>query len=349
MHDGQAYNKRCRSKKKSNRLKILCIQLKQLGDVLTTTPAVRALAQHYPGCEIDFLTQKPAHTVYQHSPYVQHVYCVRWELKELFPLLRKIYRRKYDLLVDFSGSSKTAVFSRLTHIPRRIGIDSENRNWCFTDTLAVTRHRAYAAERKLALLTPLGIEVDDPALDFFVSEADEADFANRIRDWDIGSGPLIAVSPVSKRAYKVWPAQRFAHICDRLVEQYQAQIFFLIGPGETHFAEDVKKHMHYPSLPVDDSLSLYQAACLLDHAVCYVGNDNGLMHLSIARKTKTIAIFGRPRARNWASPLPIQIALEHDPGCKDHCCHPDCGLECLTGIKVEAVWDELKNILEPRR
>ncbi len=326
-------------------MKILCIQLKQLGDVLMTTPAVRALALRFPGCEIDFLTQKPAHSVYLHSPYVRHVYCVRWELKELLPLLSEIRHRNYDLLIDFSGSSKTAIFSRCTGINRRIGFETRNRNWCFTDAVTMTGTDSYAGRRKLSLLSRLGMEVSDPALDFFVSDEDRRRFDETTATRGGGANPLFAVSPVSKRAYKVWPAQRFAQICDRLVERFHGRIFFLIGPGETVFAENVQKHMKHESLPVDDSLSLAEAACLLDLATCYIGNDNGLMHLSIAMKKSTFAIFGRPRARSWASPLPIQHSFEHDPGCKDKCYYPGCEMECLTGISVDSVWRSLESFL----
>lgn len=326
-------------------MKILCIQLKQLGDVLTTTPAVRALARRYPGCEIDFITQRPADTVYAHSPHVREVITVRWRAAELFPVLRRIYARRYDLLVDFSGSSKTAIFAFATRIPRRLGLAS-GKSWCFTDAVEVPAEITYAAARRLEILRPLGIDDDDPALEFFTGDAETALFDARAAELGIAPGPLVAVSPVSKRAYKVWPAERFAILCDRLVEQYGAQIFFLIGPGESRYAEAVQNHMRQQALPVVDSLNLYEAACLLDRAVCYLGNDNGLMHLSIARGRPTIGVFGRPKARNWASPLPLQTALEFDPGCKDKCYYPGCELECLTGISVDSVWSELQAVFD---
>lgn len=311
-----------------------------------TTPAVRALSNHFPDCQIDFLTQRPANTVYQHSPYVRQVYTVRWKFRELFPLLGKIYREKYDLLVDFSGSSKTAVFSRFTRIPRRLGIDTGKKNWCFTDTRLVPQDITYAGDRKLDLLSALGIEADDSSLDFFITEDHKREFNDKARAWGINGTPMIAVSPVSKRDYKVWPPERFATICDRLVEQYKAQIFFLIGPGEKRFAENVQQRMQNKSLPIDENLSLYEAACLLDLATCYLGNDNGLMHLAIARKKPTFGIFGRPRAANWTAPSPIHFTLEYDPGCKDSCHYPSCELECLTGISTERVWQQLQLFLQ---
>jgi ADP-heptose:LPS heptosyltransferase len=326
-------------------MKVLCIQLKQLGDVLMTTAAVRALAQAYPGCQIDFITQKPAHTVFDNSPHVHQVYCVRWKLSELPPLLGKIKREKYDLLVDFSGSSKTAVFSWCTGIPRRIGHQSKNRSWCFTEAVAMPENASYAAERKLSLLSSLGITISDCELDFYLPPNAAEAFEPKARQLGMDQRKLIVVSPVSKRVYKVWAADRFAKICDRLIEQYKVQIFFLIGPGESQFADEVRAEMKQESLPVDESLSLYEAAVVLDKACCYVGNDNGLMHLSVARKRPTFGIFGRPLAKSWTSPVPFHDSIEFDPGCKSMCLFPSCQMECLSGISVESVWMRLESFL----
>lgn len=316
--------------------------MKQLGDVLVTTPAVRALSRHYPGCEIDFLTQRPADTVYANSPYIRRVICVKWKLRELLPLLLDVYRQRYDLLIDFSGSSKTAVFSWASRIPRRLGFDSEKRGWCFTDRIPEQGGDRYSAATKYGLLSMLDIDTDDLELDYYLPEDANRRFAEKARSLGLDDKPLFAVSPVSKRAYKVWPAERFAEICDRLVARYQAQIFFLIGPGESHFAEAVQAHMKQTALAIDDSLSLYEAACVLERAIGYVGNDNGLMHLSVACKRPTFGIFGRPLAVNWTSPTPIHSSIEFDPGCKSACYYPGCKLECLDGVTVEAVWDRLE-------
>ena len=310
-----------------------------------TTAAVRALALKYPGCQIDFVTQKPAHTVYENSPHVRRVYCVRWKFGELFPLLGRIKHEKYDLLLDFSGSSKTAVFAWFTGIRQRIGFQSKKRSWCFTQAVEMPEGLDYAAARKMLLLETLAIESSDCNLDFYLPPDAADNFEPKARQLGVSQRNLIVVSPVSKREYKLWSAQRFAEICDRLVEQYDARIFFLIGPGESHFAQQVKGAMKHESLPVDETLSLYEAAIVLDKACCYIGNDNGLMHLSVARKRPTFGIFGRPMAKNWTSPVTFHDSIEFDPGCKASCKYPACGMECLEGISIESVWEQLQRFL----
>ena len=310
-----------------------------------TTPAVRSLAQRYPGCQIDYLTQRPSDTIFAYNPHVRNVICVKWKLRELLPLLLRIYRERYDIVIDFSGSSKTAVFIWATRIPRRIGFASKKRGKYFTDRVK-RETNVYSAVSKHNLLSALDINVEDLGLDFYLPPGEIDRCSEKLQTLGFDDRPVFAVSPVSKRSYKVWPAERFAEICDRLVEQYQAQIFFLIGPGESHFAEAVRDHMQQPCLPIDDSLSFYEASCVLKRSVCYVGNDNGLMHLSVASKCPTFGIFGRHKAVNWTSPLPLHHSIEFDPGCKSSCHYPACEVECLNGISVEAVWQELVAFLK---
>lgn len=310
-----------------------------------TTPAVRALAKRYPQAEIDFLTQRPSNQFYEHSPYVHRVITARWRWRELLALLLFVRRRRYDLVIDFSGGSKTAHFAWLSGIRRRIGLADSSAAWCFTEPVGIADEVDYMAARKLEMLRGLDIDTTDASLDFFVAADAGAKFAARSAGWNLDRGPLYAVSPVSKHPYKTWPAERFAALCDRLIERRGGQVFFLIGPGEAHFAERVGERMRHPSLPIVDDLSLHEVAVLVDRAVCYIGNDNGLMHLSVARKRPTFAIFGRHSPRRWAAPTALHETIEYDPGCKSRCYYPGCKLECLTGISVDAAWRRLDGFL----
>ena len=111
----------------------------------------------------------------------------------------------------------------------------------------------------------------------------------------------------------------------------------------------VRSAMKQECLPIVDDLSLYEAACLLDLSNCYIGNDNGLMHLAVARKRPTYAIFGRHSPRNWKAPMALHQAIAFDPGCKSSCHYPECELECLTGISVDEVWEDLTRFLDHQR
>lgn len=321
--------------------KILCIQLRQIGDVLMTTPAVRALAETYPDAEIDFLTEIPAHQVYEFNPKVHRTIKIKRKntLGEWADLIKTLRQNRYSMVVDFLGLPKTAFLSWITGAGIRIGFDFRGRSLFYTDVVPLPEGMHYAPLHKLHLLSKLNITDDNARLEFHITPQDRQMAKQILEKVGVEPGrPLITLSPVSRREYKVWPAKHFAQVCDYLISRYDAQILFLWGPGEYEFVRDVREKMEFPSLPGYDVPTLRETAALCELADLHIGNDNGPMHFAIAVGCRTVAIFGRPLAENWTPPDSSKhLAVEFDPGCKRSCHYPQCGLECINNLPVESV------------
>lgn len=318
-----------------------------------TTPAVRVLHHALPNAEIHFLTQKPSDLIFEHNRHLSRVITIppKPSLGEVVEIIRKLRTEKYTISIDFLGLPKTAVIGRLTGANQRIGFHLRGRSMFYTDPIDVPEEIVYSAEQKLHLLSALGIGSTDMTLDFPVSKSDQQTAGSILRSVNASeSKPIISISPVSRREYKVWPAENFAAICDYLIETCSAQILFLWGPGEYGFVKDVRDKMKYEALPDYPVPSISETVALLEHVDLHIGNDNGPMHFAIAAGIPTIAIFGRPKAENWTPPgSQRNLAVEFDPGCKDTCCYPKCGLECLRKVtpeevveKINILWNQVK-------
>lgn len=331
--------------------KMLLVQLKQIGDVLMITPGIRALATTRPNAEIHVLTQSPSDQIFRYNPHVHrvHLYPPDNHPIKLIRLIRDLRDEHFAAVLDFSGLPKTALFCRLTGIRKRIGFHKRGRTLFYTHSVHPEPGSSYTALKQAQLLTALGIAEVTPQLDFPVGDRDR-EAAGRILS-ALNRDPqkrLVSVSPVSRREYKVWPAERFAGICDFLVESCQAQVLFLWGPGEHHFIQAVREKMHYDALPDYEVPTISETVALLHHVDLHIGNDNGPMHFAIAAGVRTVAVFGRPLLRNWTPPgQERHRAVEHDPGCKENCHYPTCGLECIRDIPVSRVLEEVKRQLNP--
>lgn len=330
--------------------KILCIQLKQIGDVLINTPAIRALAQQFPNSEIHVITEPPAHQIFEFSPYVHkvHKYPKKDNILEIIKLIRRLRKERYDCVVDFQGIPKTALLAWLTGASKRIGGDSKGRSMFYTHAVAPSTHTPYSAQRKAFLLSPLEVEVNDFQLDFFTSNEDDQKSDSILKQLNVNKNQLlISISPVSRREYKVWPATYFSAICDFLIETYKAQILFLWGPGEYHFIEAVRNNMKYKDLGDYDIPTLRETVALLKNVNLHVGNDNGPMHFANAAQKPSIAIFGRPLMQNWIEPgNQKHLGIEYDPNCKNACYYPKCQLACIKGVEISAVKELIQKLLK---
>ncbi len=309
------------------------------------TPAIRALAKAKPDAGIHILTQIPSDQIFEFSPYVSkvHVFPQKGSIQTAISLTRRLRNESYSIVVDFQGLPKTAVLSRLIGVPTRIGHNFRGRAFWYTHSVNAPGELVYSAQAKLFILTALNIKSDDLKLDFFTGEEDQLTAANILKNLNVDPDRLlISVSPVSRKAYKVWPAQKFAKVCDYLIQEYKAQILFLWGPGEYHFIQSVRNHMRNNSLPDYNIPSIRETVALLEKSDLHFGNDNGPMHFAYAAGIPTVAIFGRPAMENW---LPLNnkkhLGIEYNPGCKLTCTYPECGLECL-----DINWESVTNLIE---
>ncbi len=329
--------------------KVLCIQLKQIGDVLMNTPAIRALAENYPNYEIHFLTESPAHQIFEFSPYIHKIYQYpkREKFLDIIKLIYQLRREQFSYVIDFQGIPKTAIISWLTGARKRIGHELRGRSIFYTHPVLSLEHFRYSAQKKGHLLSALGINVKGFQLDFFTDQQDEKKAELILNQLNVQPDQLlISVSPVSRRDYKIWPATRFSKICDFLIEHYQAQILFLWGPDEHHFVKAVRKNMKNSDLGDYEIPTLRETVSLLKNVRLHIGNDNGPMHFANAAGIPSIAIFGKPLKENWIEANSQKhLGIDFDPGCKNQCYYPKCQLECIENIQVDEVKKAILQIL----
>jgi len=310
-----------------------------------TTASVRALARAMPDVEIHYLTQSPSDQIFRSTPHISktHLFPSTNSAKAVFKLLGQLRREKYHTIIDFHGLPKTALITWLIGSSIRIGIKKRGRSIFYSHPVKPLKDRRYSAIQKTHLLSPLNIKSEDPKIDFFIEDKDRQTAKDLFQLLGVNEDKLVvSISPVSRRDYKVWPAKNFAAVCDHLIENYHAQILFLWGPGEYHFIEAVRSQMRQTTLPDYDIPSISETVAILERVDLHIGNDNGPMHFAVAAGVPTMAVFGRPLLSDWTPPdNPLHMAVEHDPGCKEDCFYPKCGLECIKDLKTDPVIAEI--------
>ena len=332
--------------------RILLIQLRRIGDVLMTTPALAALRAAYPEARISYLTEAPSDQIFTYNPHLDEVivYPRKASLRSQLSVLRRLRGERYDLALDFFSNPRTAFITRFTGARRRIGFRFPGRAYAYTDAVhPAAEGPRYAALHKAALLEPLGIRINSPLPQVFLGRAERRYAAEQLHALGVRDGELlVALSPVSRQPYKVWPAKHFARLADSLIQRYDAKVLLVWGPGERHFADAVRLEMRQPALPDYPVPSLLEMGALLERAHLYLGNDNGPRHFAVALGTPTVTVFGRPYPENWTPPaMPMHRTIEYDPGCKASCTYPRCShLNCINAVPYQAVQAETEAMLK---
>ncbi len=323
--------------------KILVIQLRRIGDVLLTTPVVRALRRKFSEAQIDFLVEKPGAEILAGNPYINHL--LVYDKKDHLQWIRRIRAEKYDLLLDYLGNPRTAWITGLSGAKHRLGFERLGRDLVYSIKVRPDPVPKYVPAYKLDLLKPLGIENNNVSLDLVISDQAKARIQEFLTKEKISaSDMLVGISPTSRRQARRWLKQGFAEVADCLMQKYKAKVIFLWGPGEETYIDDViglmkKRPLKSPALSIAESIALTDALKL------FIGNDNGPMHIAQGLKVPTVTVFGPTQSINWSEQGPNNIVVKADVPCLE-CNKQECeSMCCMERSTVSMVEEAIKKVV----
>lgn len=286
---------------------ILIIKLRKLGDVLATTPAVRQLRILYPDAKITVLTEPLGAKIYEHSSHIDELLILKYKptISEFISIGWRVFRGKYDLVIDFYFHSKTALLTRISGARYRFGYSKSGKStWAYNFVTQLTMHditKVYCVNHQLKLIESLGVDYTDNTIEFEI--ADEIRLqAQQFANSNNFTSKTIAFCALSERADAQVPVDLLIKIGNYLLNQGY-NLYFVYGPNEKHLALRVYNHLEdksrciidYEVPTVAEQCAIFESCCL------YVGNDGGNKHMATAAGISTIGIFYRDNPPVWTA------------------------------------------------
>lgn len=272
-------------------MRILVIKLSSLGDVLHALPAVAELADQL-AAEVDWAVQ-PAF-----APLVRTFSCVREVIEVSRPshplaymaAIRWIRKTHYDYVVDFQGLLKSAVVARLAHAKRRIGpsFAREGSRFFYTELAGTLNKNRHAIDECFDVIRHLGLALPEVPQFPITIPAIDLDTLVPLT----AAGPRIALAPLSRWESKNWPAEHFASLLKRLVEQHDARVYVIGGPGDRSVSEEIIASAGVEAANLCGRTSLSESLGVLAQCEALVSNDSGPMHMGAALGVKCVVPFG---------------------------------------------------------
>lgn len=332
--------------------KILVIQLRQIGDVLLTTPAVRALREQYPDSTIWYLTETGPSKILQGNPHIDRIVTRQRKasLADDLKLLWTLRQERFDLLIDFFSNGRSAWMSFVTGARHRVAVHHAGRAFWYSFAPNIHTGRGYAPEDKLALLRAIGIqgELTPPVLTIPDAAKNYIDAFFKARGLDTppaaAQSPIVTIDPTSRRQARRWLPERYAQLADELLERYQARCIFLWGPGEQEMIESLVKQAKRPHILACQT-DLMQAAALIARSDLHIGNCSAPRHIAVAVGTPSLIVMGPTSAANWTYPSPQHKAMRGNVPCLE-CQKIECAThECMVALTVEMMADAAGELL----
>jgi len=256
--------------------KILIIRFSSIGDIVLTTPVIRALKQQLPGAEVHYITKKQFEPVLISNPYIDKLWLYSGNFKELLPLLRA---ERFNFVVDLHKNYRSLYLKLM--LGRPSGTFSKlnilkfllvNFKWNLLPGIHIVDRYFKAAGK-------LGIKNDGKGLDYFISSADEV---------VPGFPEYVAVVIGGKHNTKIFPPEKVAEVINKL----ELPVILLGGKEDRKRGEEIVSMALRPILNTCGEYSLNQSASLLRQSSAVLTNDTGLMHVATAYRKKIVSVWG---------------------------------------------------------
>jgi lipopolysaccharide heptosyltransferase II len=344
---------------------ILAVRLDTIGDVLMTTPALRAL-RSVENTRITLLTSSAGARVAALVPEIDHVvtYEAPW-MKHTDPsdpavdllVAEDLAGRGFDAAVIFTVFSQSplpaAMLCRLARIPRRAAHCRENPYHLLTEWIRETepeRGIRHEVRRQLDLVAALGRTTSDERLSLRVPDAARRRVRELLRREGLDTvDPWVAVHPGASAPARRYPAGGYADAAS-LLSHAGFRVVFTGTGSERPLIEPIRSAMDARSWSLAGRLDLADLAALIEAAPVLVTNNTGPAHVAAAVGTPVVDLYALTNPQHTPWRVPSRVLFEDVPcrNCFGSICREG-HHRCLRGVAPPAVAAAAIELFERRR
>ncbi|HZZ19456.1 MAG TPA: glycosyltransferase family 9 protein [Opitutaceae bacterium] len=275
--------------------KILVIRRRYLGDVVLLGSLLRNLKLHWPGCRIVAAVEPGYAGILGLNPDVDAVISPPSGAAGWFAFARKVRAEKFSHVLDIDNTERTALIARLSGAPFRLalhhGTHPIRMRVMYTDV--VHEHESEHENQPitdyyLKALGPMGVPVATRDIRLEAREADIAEWGRYVG----AQGRTLLVHPGSRSEMRIWPAQNFAAVCDRVQDELGVQVVLAGGPAEFKLIQNIKDLMRTHVIAPGAIKTQPLFAALAKASTAFLCHDSGPMHVAAAVGTPVIALYG---------------------------------------------------------
>lgn len=286
--------------------KILLIRLKGIGDVILSTPLLRALKKAFPKAEVHFLTRSASAPILKKNPHVDQVLIhpeKAGSLPELAGFVRSLRAARYDWVLDLAAEPRSAWLTLATGARLRAGYAFRFRQWAFNRRIPKNKVRKYQVEVNLDILRALGVPDDGNRTEIFL-ERSELEWAERSWGELEKNGKMkwkVGFNPTGMWSSKRWPADHWRRLGSLVRQKWGAQPVLFGAPADREILEEIRWGTGDTFL-VKPEGGLLESAAFVSKMDLLIGNDGTPQHLAQAFGVKSLTLCGPHWGMSWTKP-----------------------------------------------
>lgn len=290
----------------NKKIKILVIQQKMVGDVLTCTVLFEILKKHIPNSQLDYLINSTTSPVVLNNPFIDNLILFDEDsgkkLSYLRQLGKKIQREEYDIVIDPYSKLSSNLLTYYSKAPVRISFKKWYTDFLYTKTYRRKKKAntiaGIAIEDRIALIENLikeKISLVQPKIYLSDKEIEEA--KKILVQQNINSkNPLLMISILGSNSLKTYPSNYMAQLLDWLSDLIpNAQVLFNYIPSQKEKAKEIFEKCNAKTqkqIRLDIyGKSLREFIAICHHCDAVIGNEGGAINIGKALGKKTFSVF----------------------------------------------------------
>ena len=324
--------------------RILIIRLSSLGDILLTTPFIRAIKTQFPHIKIDMLIKKGYADVIKLNPYINNKLFFKKDNDDNNSLIEQLRNNNYELVIDLQNNLRSNKITSSLKL-NKVKFDKRSFDKFLLVNFKINKLREAQPIPIRYANTIQNIKLDKQGLDLFTNKSANPAIINK--------NNLIGFCPGARHFTKRWLKEYFIELGNKLVQNGYLIVLFGGKIDKEICTELAVKISGAINLSNEDDLLQTAADMKLCKAI--VCNDSGLMHTASAVGKKVIAIFGSTVKEFGFIPFNCdRLILENNLLTCRPCSHigrgdcPKKHFECMKSIKPEFVFEQLKSFLNTK-
>ena len=330
--------------------KIVCFSNTAIGDTLFSTPVFRSLKKHFPNKKLIVVMNPKNYKLFETNPYIDEIILYSGKTKDFFKVLTQLKKIKPELILGLHSNepqaTPLAVLSGAKYIIK-IPNDKNTFNKWHTNKIIPKIKNEHFIKMRLKHLKYLGIEENDCEMDLFLQQKWIKEVENYFKNIKSSKfiGFQIGTSTISRR----WFNENWIELGKKLLNIYpDTQIILTGAPNEKYLTNEVEKGINDKRvLNLAGKFSLGGATALINKLDLLITPDTGPLHIAIALKTPTIALFvaANHNETNACYDEDIHLYIQ-----KPHTCQPcidkSCKIpECMKQIQTKDILNKVKELI----
>lgn len=319
---------------------ILIIRLSSLGDILLSTPLIRATKNKYPDSEITFLCREEYLNSISTNPHISRFLALKIDINEA-EIIENINNMKFDLVIDLQNNFRSRnILKTIKAVIYRFSKPTIKK--FLLVNFKINLFGNYRSIPELYAETVPGIELDGEGVEFYAEE--------KFKTVLTAGEKYIGFIPGSRHYTKRWPGEYFTQL-GQLLNKYGYTIVLFGGKEDKEICSSISSRITKVKDLSNDN-DLYQTAVDMKMCSLIIGNDSGLMHVASTFFIPLIVLFGSSVEQFGFAPYKREaIIVQNDllkcRPCshfgKDHC--PKRHFKCMLELTPNIVFEKIKKAL----